>query len=138
MAGLALLAGNGLAAWNNPYAYREHAKNIFYTSFKERPKHLDPVRSYSSNEYQFIAQIYEPPFQYHYLKRPYTLVPLTSTKVPRAVYYDKGGQRLAPDTPLAKIAYSVYEIKIRPGIYYQPHPAFARGESGRYLYMANY
>src|SRR3972149_1999946 len=71
------------AAWNDPYPAREQGGNILYTAFRERPKHLDPARSYSSNEYDFIAQIYEPPFQYHYLKRPYALAPLHAVAPPR-------------------------------------------------------
>ena len=52
---------------NSPYGENTESKKVFYSSFQERPKHLDPARSYSSNEYAFIAQIYEPLFQYHYL-----------------------------------------------------------------------
>src|SRR3989344_8615601 len=58
-------------SWNNPYPASEAEANILYSAFCERPKTFDPARAYSSNEYLFIAQIYEPPFQYHYLKRPY-------------------------------------------------------------------
>jgi ABC-type transport system substrate-binding protein len=123
-------------AWNNPYPAADEGRNILYSAFRERPKHLDPARAYSSNEYDFIAQIYEPPFQYHYLKRPYTLVPLTATAVPRPVYLDHQGRRLADNAPVERIAYSVYEIRIRPGIYYQPHPAFARDAQGRSRYLA--
>jgi ABC-type transport system substrate-binding protein len=122
------------ASWNNPYPAAEAKANILYSAFRERPKTFDPARAYSSNEYLFIAQIYEPPFQYHYLKRPYTLVPLTAVSVPTPVYFDKHGRRLPPSTPAATIAYSVYEIRIQPGIHYQPHPAFARDTEGRYLY----
>jgi ABC-type transport system substrate-binding protein len=124
------------ASWNNPYPPADAEKNILYSAFRERPKTFDPARAYSSNEYLFIAQIYEPPFQYHYLKRPYTLVPLTAVSVPTPIYLDKRGRRLPPNTPVASIAYSVYEIRIHPGIYYQPHPAFARDAEGRYLYHA--
>ena len=60
---------------NSPYGKNADNKKVFYSSFQERPKHLDPARSYSSNEYAFIAQIYEPLFQYHYLKKPYQLIP---------------------------------------------------------------
>jgi len=123
------------SAWNNPYPAADKGKNILYASFRERPKHLDPVRSYSSNEYEFIAQIYEPPFQYHYLKRPYTLVPLTAVSVPEPIYLDRLGRRLPATAPADRIANSVYEIRIRPGIYYQPHPAFARNADGEYLYQ---
>jgi oligopeptide transport system substrate-binding protein len=129
-----LLAACGPAPWNNPYPASDEGGNITYSSFTERPKHLDPVQSYSSNEITFTAQIYEPPLQYHYLKRPYTLVPLAATTVPRAVYYDKAGRRLADDAPTEAIAYSVYEIHIRPGMRYQPHPALARDGQGRLRY----
>lgn len=121
-------------AWNNPYPAGDEGRNVLYTAFRERPKHLDPARAYSSNEYDFIAQIYEPPFQYHYLKRPYRLTPLTAVEVPRPVYLDHAGARLPANAPAASIAYSVYEIRIRPGIHFQPHPAFARGEDGQLLY----
>ncbi|MEK7816054.1 MAG: ABC transporter substrate-binding protein [Pseudomonadota bacterium] len=124
------------AAWNNPYPAADATQNILYSAFRERPKHLDPARAYSSNEYEFIAQIYEPPFQYHYLQRPYTLVPLTADAVPEPVYLDRQGNRLPRQTPPERIAFSVYEIRIRPGIHYQPHPAFARNARSEYLYHA--
>jgi hypothetical protein len=39
------------------------------------PRHLDPTASYWSNEAAYTYQIYEPPYGYHYLKRPFELVP---------------------------------------------------------------
>ncbi len=129
---LLLVAGCSDRPWNNPYPAAEDEQNILYASFRERPKHLDPARSYSSNEYQFIGQIYEPPLQYHYLKRPYTLVPLTAEALPEPRFFDAGGREVSGDDPA--LAYSVYEIRIRPGIRYQPHPAFARDADGRFLY----
>ena len=36
-----------------------------------------------------IGQIYEPPLQYNYLKRPYELEPLTLTQMPRSVIWIK-------------------------------------------------
>jgi ABC-type transport system substrate-binding protein len=123
-----------VAAWNNPYPAAERTQNILYSAFRERPKHLDPARAYSSNEYDIIAQIYEPPFQYHYLKRPYELVPLTAVEVPRPIYLDAAGRRLPANAETSRIAYSVYEIRIRPGIRYQPHPAFARDANGEFIY----
>ncbi|WDT77474.1 MAG: ABC transporter substrate-binding protein [Candidatus Manganitrophus sp.] len=119
---------------NNPYPRQEEGENILYSSFSERPKHLDPAQSYSSNEIIFTAQIYEPPFQYHYLKRPYTLVPLTAAEMPAPVYLNAQGERLNAEAPAEQVAFSLYEIKIRPGIRYQPHPAFAHDSGGRALY----
>ncbi len=102
-----MLSGQTLAAWNNPYPASDERANTLYSFFRERPKTLDPARSYSSNEYEIIAQIYEPPFQYHYLKRPYTLIPLTATVVPKPLYYDKRGRQLSADATVADIAHSV-------------------------------
>ncbi len=130
----ALLGGCGKPPWNNPYPASEARANIIYRAFAERPKHLDPVRSYNSNEYAFIAQIYEPPLQYHYLRRPYQLVPLTARRMPHPVYLDADGNRLPQDAPVEAIATSVYRIEIRPGIRYQPHPCFARGADGAFRY----
>lgn len=133
--GCGLLAGCA-ERWNDPYPDSPAQANVVYSAFSERPKHLDPARSYSSNEVEFTGQIYEPPLQYHFLKRPYELIPLTAVAVPEPRYFDASGQALAADAPAAQIARSVYEIRLRPGIRYQPHPAFARDAAGRYRYHA--
>jgi oligopeptide transport system substrate-binding protein len=125
------LAGCG-KVWNDPYPAQDRGHNILYSAFTERPKHLDPVQSYSEDEAEFNAQIYEPPLQYHYLKRPYTLIPMTAEAVPRPRYEDAAGRLVPPDSP--RVAFSVYEIRIKPGILYQPHPAFARDDSGKPRY----
>ncbi|MDR1849974.1 MAG: peptide ABC transporter substrate-binding protein, partial [Zoogloeaceae bacterium] len=77
-----LISACGDAPPNDPYPFAETGQNIFYTAFTERPRHLDPAQSYTEDEYTFITQIYEPPLQYHYLKRPYTLIPATVEKMP--------------------------------------------------------
>ncbi len=131
---LILQAGCKEGAWNNPWPAREAGANVLYSSFEERPKHLDPARSYNSNEYAFLAQIYEPPLQYHFLLRPYQLIPLTAECLPEPTYFDAQGQVLPQDAPAVAIAWSDYLIRIRPGIYYQPHPALARDAAGGYRY----
>ena len=119
---------------NNPYPAAQHNQNILYSSFSERPKHLDPAVSYSSNEYAFIGQIYQPPLHYHYLKRPYQLEPLTATQVPTPIFLDAQFQPLPADVDPTKIVYSRYQITINPGIRFQPHPAFAADSQGNPLY----
>ena len=119
-----LLAACDGGLWNNPYPAADEGKPILYTAFTERPKHLDPAQAYSENEYEFLAQIYAPPLQYHYLKRPYELVPLAAGAMPTVRYLDKQRHALPGDAPAEKIAFSVYEIRIKPGMRYQPHPAF--------------
>jgi ABC-type transport system substrate-binding protein len=107
---LAFLAGCG-EVWNDPYPLAERGQGILYSSFAERPKHLDPVQSYTEDEAIFTQQVYEPLLQYHYLKRPYELIPLTGAEVPKARSVEGG-------------KFTVYEIRIQQGIKYQPHPAF--------------
>ena len=114
---LAVFAAGCADVWNDPYPAADRGKNILYSVFTERPKHLDPVQSYTEDEQRFIQQVYEPPLQYHYLKRPYELAPLTALEVPRPVEV-QGGK------------YTVYTIRIRPGVRYQPHPAFVPENHG--------
>ncbi len=127
----ALLSACSGGLWNNPYPLADEGKSILYSAFTERPKHLDPAQAYSENEYEFLAQIYAPPLQYHYLKRPYQLVPLAAAQMPTVRYLDEGRQPLPADTPAEKIAFSVYEIHIKPNMRFQPHPAFARDPQGK-------
>ncbi len=129
-----LLTACGRQQWNSPYTTADAEKNVLYSVFSERPKHLDPVQSYSSNEIQFTAQIYEPPLQYHYLKRPFTLIPAIARAVPVAQYFDENDQLLPNNANVDRIAYSVYEISIEPGVLFQPHPAFAHDMNGDWLY----
>jgi len=120
---------------NSPYPAADTGKSIVYSAFSERPKHLDPARSYSENEYVFLGNIYEPPLQYHYLKRPYQLEPQTAVAMPRVRYFDAKGHELPANAEVSKIVVSEYEIRIKPGIHYQPHPAFAKDAQGKPRYI---
>jgi ABC-type transport system substrate-binding protein len=128
------LAACGEGPWNDPYPAGQARANVVYSAFAERPKHLDPARSYSENEYAFIAQVYEPPLQYHLLLRPYQLVPLAAEAVPVPTYRDAAGQVLPADAPAGQIHESEYLIRLRPGGRYQPHPAFASDAADGYRY----
>ncbi len=131
---LILLSACGQHPWNNPHPKGQSKENILFTSFNIQPKTLDPAKSYSHDEIIFISQVCEPPLQYHFLKRPYTLVPLTATSLPKVSFFDQEGKRLPQNSPSQTIAYSIYEIEIKPGIFYQRHPAFAKNSKGQYWY----
>lgn len=135
MAVLSLGLGACAGPWNNPYPASDSGKNILYSSFAERPKHLDPAQSYFENEFVFTGQIYMPPLQYHYLKRPYELAPFAAKDMPTARYYDSNGRRLPETAPAQRVDFTIYEITIRPGILYQPHPAFAKDADGQARYI---
>lgn len=119
------------AGWvfNDPYPASDSQQKIFYTSFTEQPKTLDPAKSYELAEYQIVMQTYEPLLQYDYLLRPYQLIPLTAERMPEVHYYDKTAREV-PSPQTMDVAYSIYTIKIKPGILYQPHPALAQVKTG--------
>jgi ABC-type transport system substrate-binding protein len=128
---MSLLSGCDIGILNSPYD-SDNDDSTLYTSFSLRPKHLDPARSYSANEAVITGQIYESPYQYHYLKRPYTLIPLTAVDMPTVRYFDANDNELSETGDSQLVAYSRYTITIKPGIQYQPHPAFVKDEQGRY------
>jgi len=134
---LALLTGLTLQGCNNsPYPDGAERSNTLFYSFDERsPRYLDPTASYSNPESAYTLQIYEPPYGYHYLKRPYVLIPKSAAAVAKPRYIDKDGKTLPEDAAPETIAESVYDIAIRQGVEYAPHPAFAKDASGQPLYM---
>ncbi len=129
-----LISGCGEQPPNDPYPENQAEQNILYTAFSERPKHLDPARSYSEDEARYIAQIYEPLLQYSYLKKPFTLEPLTALEMPKVIYYDRDMNVLPENAPDESIAFSEYDIQLKPGIRYQPHPAFAKTQDNQFRY----
>ena len=127
-----------LSACNNsPQADGVEKSNTLFSAFAERsPRYVDPTASYSNNETPITYQVYEPLYGYHYLKRPYQLVPKLAEEVVEPKYFDKAGQPLPEDADPASIAESVYDIPIKKGVMYAPHPAFAKDAQGHYLYHA--
>ncbi|MBW6495256.1 MAG: ABC transporter substrate-binding protein, partial [Burkholderiaceae bacterium] len=91
---------------------------------------------YSNDETPFTYQVYEPPYQYHYLKRPYELIGRSAVDVAKPVYRDRNGSELPADAPGEAIAETEFIIRIRPGVLYAPHPAFAADPGGKYYYHA--
>ncbi len=119
---------------NNPYSDNDANQAVLYESFSERPKHLDPVAAYSSNEFAIIGQVYEPPLQYHYLKRPYELTPLSAAKMPTLRYLNANGDVLPEPIKDTEIAFTDYIIDIKQNVNFQPHPAFAKDATGKFIY----
>jgi ABC-type transport system substrate-binding protein len=132
------------AAWlagcnNNPWPEGSASTNTLFSGIIETtPRHLDPVSSYWSNDTPYTYQIYEPPYGYHYLKRPIQLVPKSATVVAKPRFIDKNGNALPDDAPPEQIAESIYDVPIKKGILYQPHPAFAKDAQGKYLYHTDH
>ncbi len=121
--------GCDASRWNSPYDVDKAQEPILFNSFSSKPKHLDPVVSYNANEWAILSQIVEPPLQYHYFKRPYTLEPLTLEVMPSVTYLNAEGQPVS-GTDSSEVAYSEYVFRLKPDIFFQPHPAFVKDETG--------
>lgn len=122
---------------NSPHQAGAEKANTLFTPFTERsPKYLDPTSSYSNDETPYTYGVYEPLYGYHYLKRPYHLEPRAAVAVASPRYFDKDGRELPTDAPGELIAESVYDVRLKPGILFAPHPAFAKDAQGNYRYHA--
>ena len=74
---------------NSPWPKSAAAENTIYSAMVENtPRHLDPTASYWSNDTLVTYQVYEPPYGYHYLLRPFKLVPKTATEEATPTYLD--------------------------------------------------
>lgn len=121
--------------WNAPRPLVEYASNTLFSSFQgQSPRTMDPQASYSSDETIYTYTVYEPPYGYHYLKRPYVVIPRAAKRVATPTYLDAKGSVLSADAPADKVAVSRYRIEIRPGQRFAPNPIFAKDEAGNYLY----
>lgn len=128
-----LWLGNSIALaapLNAPYGSEQIKSDTLFTSFSSPAKHLDPVISYSSNEWAIISQIYEPPLQYHYFKQPFELEPLTLLSMPEVRYFNREKQPVSE----SEAAFTEYTFTLKPNILFHTHPGFARNQVGDFLY----
>ncbi len=104
-------AGLALATCtNNPNPETDDARAVFYSIFDEPPKTLDPQVAYSVNDHAVIGNLYDTLLEYHYLKRPYTLIPGLLEEIPTP--------RPQADGRVA------YTLRLRPDLLFHPDPAF--------------
>jgi oligopeptide transport system substrate-binding protein len=117
LAAAALAAALALSACtNNPYPDADDARAIFYSAFDDPPKTLDPQVAYSVNDHLVIGDVYDTLLEYHYLKRPYTLMPGLLEEIPHP-----------EPLPDGRIAYT---LRLREGARFHADPAFAHFTPG--------
>lgn len=119
---------------NNPWPESLQNGNIYFTSLSGDIKTVDPATSFYSHEADVMDLAYESLLTYHFLKRPYELIPLLAEEIPQPIYFDKQGNVLSGDPEAEKIGKVEYLVKLRKGVIYQPHPCFAKNKDGSYLY----
>jgi oligopeptide transport system substrate-binding protein len=96
---------------NDPYPESDRAHKVYYTTYQEAPRTLDPAISYTVTEHEITQNIYEGLVEYHFLKRPHELIPALAEAVP------------APDT--AADGRTTYRFRVRSDVWFQEDPCFA-------------
>ncbi len=123
---------------NNPYSEEEIFGKHVFKAYSTEIKYVDPVKSYYAYESAVIDQVFECLFQYHYLKRPYELIPNLAEEMPEPVIktvtikepymprqFDSNGNEILKAKQIEAISYT---IKIKKNVYYAPHPCFPYNE----------
>ncbi len=116
---------------NSPYIATN--QSVWYSSFYEPIKTYDPGKAYTTAATRVTGQVYEPPLQYHYLKRPFTLEPLLLTRMPEVRHYDRWHQLLPQNERQDRIRYTTYTLHLKESTQYAPHPAFSK-KASQYRY----
>jgi len=111
--------------WNSPYPDINNTEKTLFASVGALPKILDPAKTFYATDLRFIYQIYEAPLQYKYTSE-YILEPSLLAKMPTIKYFDAKERELANTANSENIAYTIYTLKLKKDIFYQPHPAFAK------------
>jgi ABC-type transport system substrate-binding protein len=89
---------------------------VLYEAFSDPPRTLDPQVAYTTSASAVIGNICDTLLEYHYLARPFTLIPALAVAVPAAEHRPEG--RVA------------YRFELRPDLLYQDDPCFRLGEAG--------
>ncbi|MFN8641175.1 MAG: ABC transporter substrate-binding protein, partial [Candidatus Binatia bacterium] len=114
---LVALAVCAAGCTNNPYPNADAAAKVAYVAFQAPPKTLDPQVSYTTTDHIVTGNVFDTLLEFHYLERPYRLMPALAEAVPDAEPRAEG--RVA------------YRFRLRPDVRYQDDPCFAVGDAGR-------
>jgi len=111
---LSVLSG---ACTNNPYPDADDKLKILYKSYVEAPRTLDPAVAYTTNAHAITGEVYDTLLEYHYLKRPYELIPALAAALPQIKTLKDG--------------WTSYRFVLRQGLFYQDDPCFELDGPGR-------
>ena len=114
-ASVGCLAGGGCT--NSPYPDTDRDQKVLYSSFNEAPKTLDPAVAYTTAEHVITGNVFDTLLEYHYLDRPYRLIPGLAEAVPEPQQLPDGRK--------------VYRFRLRPSVFFHEDPCFALDGAGR-------
>jgi peptide/nickel transport system substrate-binding protein len=113
---LLLLAACSAGCTNNPYPGADDREKVLYTNYQEPPKTLDPAVAYSTADHVITGAVYDTLLQYHFLARPYRLIPGLLAEIPEPMPRAGGGV--------------VYRLRLQDGLLFQDDPCFTLGTPG--------
>ncbi|MDG2336047.1 MAG: ABC transporter substrate-binding protein [Myxococcota bacterium] len=96
---------------NNPYSNDDDGRKVLYKSYREAPRTLDPAVAYTTGAHAITGEVYETLLEYHYLERPYVLIPGLAASLPEVRDVDE--------------KWRLYRFELRRGVLYQADPCFA-------------
>ena len=108
--GLVALGFALIACTNDPYPGADLTTKVYYTSFSLAPKSLDPAVAYDVAAHAVTANVHDTLLEYHYLERPYRLIPGLARTIPKP--------KTLPDGRVS------YEFKLRKGLLFHDDDAF--------------
>ena len=86
-------------------------EKVLYQVSSAKIQSLDPIYASDAYSSQTVAKVYESLYQYHYLKRPYTLIP-----------------NLAASMPEVSEDGLTYIIPVKKGVFFHNDPSFPNGK----------
>jgi ABC-type transport system substrate-binding protein len=102
---------------NDPYPDADRDKKVLYTSYSAPPKTLDPAVAYAVTDHVVTGSVFDTLLEYHYLRRPYELMPGLAETLPEAQVQPNGHQS--------------YRFRLRSGILFHDDPCFGLSQKGR-------
>jgi len=112
-----ICAGLIIAGCDGPGSVEEPNEMVLHHVLSAKIKGLDPGNMRDVYSVIVASQMYEPLYQYHFLKRPYQLVPLLAEDMPQI-------------SPPRHDGGLTYTIKIKKGVYFQDDPCFGSRLAG--------
>ena len=102
---------------NNPYPPGDAEASVYYASFVEAPRTLDPAKAYTVSAHTVTGSVYDTLLKYHLLKRPLELMPGLAEALPERIRLPDGRVR--------------YRFRLREDLLYANDVCFELGEAGR-------
>jgi ABC-type transport system substrate-binding protein len=102
---------------NDPYPASASGERVLYSAFSDAPRRLDVAEAYDVVAHSFTGLLHDKLLDYHYLKRPFELIPSLASALP-----------VAEPQPDGSV---IYRFALRRGVEFSEDPCFGLAGPGR-------